>query len=248
MSAPSIPFRNPVGTPAESDFIVVPHHFDRLRQPAEEPDQDAGVRVGRALTWNLFRALELLPPAFWLRRLRARLQDPNPGVPAPTLARVSLWKALEPSPALALTGADAHVVSDVVIETEFTVWTLLTLFGRDMRDDTGETVDQVMRTIDAGSWYAGAREYCFGLIVADPADAPHTISRVQHYARHRSHVTNRLPARSDGLRNMRAVGVARWRDVEEILEDGARSNAVTPIERAIAARAVEWLGATREHL
>ena len=241
MSAQSIPYRNPVDAPVDSDLIIVPYHFDRLRKPAEEPDQDARVRVGRALTWNVFRALELLPPAFWLRRLRARLQDPNPGVPAPTVARVSLWPALEPSPALALTEGDRRVVPDVLIETEFTVWTLLTLFGRDMSDNNHGTMDLVMRTIDAGSWYAGSREYCFGLIVADPDDAPQAVARVQHYGRQRSHLLNRLSFRSDWLRNVGALGIARWRDLEEILQDCARSDALTPLERTIAARAVEWV-------
>jgi hypothetical protein len=64
---------------------------------------------------------------------------------------------------------------------------------------------------------------------------------VRHYARHRSHLLNRLSFRSDALRNVGALGIARWRDLEEILRDCARSNTLTPLERTIAAHAVEWV-------
>ena len=56
-------------------FVVCPHHPDRLRRPSPRPGAfDADV-LQRAFTWNVFRTLELLPPAFWLRRLQARLQN-----------------------------------------------------------------------------------------------------------------------------------------------------------------------------
>lgn len=97
-----------------------------------------------------------------------------------------------------------------------------------MSDNNHGTMDLVMRTIDAGSWYAGSREYCFGLIVADPDDAPQAVARVRHYGRHRPHLLNRLSFRSDGLRNLGALCIARWRDLEEILRDCARSNTLTP--------------------
>ena len=66
-------------------FVVWPHHPDRLRWPAPS-GMDACVT--QALTWNIFRTAELLPPAFWLRRLNASLGIAPP-CPASVTARVS---------------------------------------------------------------------------------------------------------------------------------------------------------------
>lgn len=57
-----------------------------------------------------------------------------------------------------------------------------------------------------------------------------------------THVINRLPPRADNLRNLGAIGVATWRDLRDILEDCAASDALAPPERAIANHALEWLG------
>lgn len=240
-----VSFRNAPAGVAEPDFVVVSHHPDRLNRPAVGLER--GYRgLEQTLTWNIFRTLELLPPAFWLRRLRARLQDSSLGAPAPTIGRVSLWRALQPSPALSLSDSSAPVTPDVLIETEFTVWTLMTLLGRDVRLADDEPMDPVMRVIDAGSWHAGAREYCFGLIVSDPADAPFATARTRHYAQHRAHVLNRLSHRADGVANLGAIGVARWTDLREILEDCAASDALRGVENALATRALDWLATCNE--
>jgi hypothetical protein len=74
-------------------IVIAPHHPDSLRRPspclgAIEPDH-----FRQTLLWNVFRTFELLSPAFWLRRLQARLHmDPVPG--APHIVRVDLWRAL----------------------------------------------------------------------------------------------------------------------------------------------------------
>ena len=49
--------------------------------------------VTQALTWNIFRTAELLPPAFWLRRLNASLGIALP-CPAPVTSKVQLWVQL----------------------------------------------------------------------------------------------------------------------------------------------------------
>jgi hypothetical protein len=139
-------------------------------------------------------------------------------------------------------------VPDVLIETEFTVWALLTLAGRDLDDGRNAPVDQVLRTIDAAAWYAGNRECAFGLIVTDPARAPRAVARVRHYARHPSHVRNRLPTGVGELRHLGAIGVACWSDLVEILEDCATSAALAPAERAFASRTLEWLTQIRDPL
>ena len=105
-----------------AQLIVCPHHPDRLRRPASRAGDLHADNLEYALTWNVFRTLELLPPAFWLRRLQARLQSAQSLQAAPQIVRVELWRALSLPPAQQLVDAGrAAPVADILIETEHAV-------------------------------------------------------------------------------------------------------------------------------
>ena len=105
-------------------IVIAPHHPDSLRRPSPRLGAIEDDRFRQTLLWNVFRTFELLPPAFWLRRLQARLHmDPVPG--APHTVRVDLWRALALPLAHHVDGVRPDVVADVVIETEHAVWTLM---------------------------------------------------------------------------------------------------------------------------
>ena len=109
-----------------AQLIVCPHHPDQLRRPASRPGALHADNLEYALTWNVFRTLELLPPAFWLRRLQARLQSAQSLEAAPQIVRVELWRALPLPPAQQLIDPDrTEPVADILIETEHAVWTLM---------------------------------------------------------------------------------------------------------------------------
>jgi hypothetical protein len=59
--------------PVRQQIVITPHHTDRLRRPPARPDAIENERFRQTLLWNIFRTFELLPPAFWIRRLQARL-------------------------------------------------------------------------------------------------------------------------------------------------------------------------------
>lgn len=232
---------------ADSDFFEIqPHHPDRLRRPAARPGRVRADVMAHALTWNLFRALELLPPAFWLRRFHARLQNADNLGPAPATLGISLWRTLPPSPPQAIRSEASPVFSDVLIETEHFVWTLVTTFGADIVwPDKAAGPDPLARLIDAGAWYAGRREYYCGLIVRDPSDTARGVSLVQRYAA-RTAAATRMPATpAPGTgRAVRGVGIGRWADIVDILKDCAGSSVLSDLERAIASRALDWAGGT----
>jgi hypothetical protein len=50
-------------------IVITPHHPDSLRRPSRRLGVVEDDRFRQTLLWNVFRTLELLPPAFWLRRL-----------------------------------------------------------------------------------------------------------------------------------------------------------------------------------
>ena len=127
-------------------FVVWPHHPDMLRRPAK-----SGVTacVTQALTWNIFRTAELLPPAFWLRRLNASLGIAPP-CPAPVTARVQLWMPLPLPPGHGLSSRHAVDV-DIVVETERNVWALLVCEG-DVASPPADTgIDRVALVAYAAS-------------------------------------------------------------------------------------------------
>ncbi len=227
---------------ADSDlFEIRPHHPDRLRRPVPRAGRVRADVMAHAMAWNIFRALELLPPAFWLRRFHARLQNADNLGPAPVTLGISLWRTLAPSPAQAIHAESTSVLADVVIETEHLVWTLVTTYGADIGSAGSDAagLDPIGRLIDAGSWFAGRREYYCGLIVRDPAECARGAALIQRYAAKPAAIT-RVPS-SAAARGVRGVGIARWEDLVEILEDCATSPVLTDFDRAVARRALAWV-------
>ena len=147
------------------DFVIAPHHPDRLRRPSPRIGARDEEHFLHTLAWNVFRTLELLPPAFWLRRLHACLRGEAPGAAAQTV-KVSLWRDLSVPPAQRIDGARPDVVVDVVIETEYAVWGFMTSATNDVRwlESEPGRADIASQIIDAASWFAGTRDCHIGLI------------------------------------------------------------------------------------
>jgi len=191
--------------------------------------------------WNVFRTLELLPPAFWLRRLQARLQSAQSLEAAPQIVRVELWRVLPLPPAQQLIDPDrTEPVADILIETEHAVWTLM-VRPDGWLEETEAGSDSVARLIDAGSWLAGTRDYHCGLIVFDRERTPVATAPVQRYRRSERSLSLRSGSRSGPKENVRGVGLMCWADLAAILRDCEESQALSDIERALAANARAWL-------
>ena len=233
-------------TVCASDVILLAHHPELSARP--EPKLGAIDVENRraALTWNVFRTLELLPPAFWLRRFRARLGalmslDP----PGPSLS-IRLWTALRPP---AWRGRQEPVIIDALIDTDDAVYGVMTCAGSDIElgDSTVARPDAVLRAIDAVSWYAGTRACHIVLITSDWADTPMGTALIDRYRSSRDVLLRRLPHRRDGLVNVRDIARMTWRDVAGIMRDCADSTSLTIFERCAARQAVQWLDSLGIH-
>lgn len=218
-------------------FVIAPHHPDRLQRPVPRPGAIERVRFLQALTWNVFRTLELLEPAFWLRRLHTRLTG-NPSPAAPQVVRVSLWRPLPLPPIQRIDGARPDVVVDVAIETEHAVWTLSVASGDDRDDRHG---DGFAQAADAGSWLAGAREHYCGVIEGDTTAASTGALWAERYARSRDSVELRSATRGPARPASTSVGALRWSDLAAILEESQDAPTLSAIERALARNATAWL-------
>ena len=222
-------------------IVIAPHHPDRLRRPRGRPGAIEDERFSQTLLWNIFRTLELLPPAFWLRRLQARLHmDWFPA--APQTVRVNLWPTLTLPPAHHVNGLRPDVTADVVVETEHAVWALM-LGGADLRRvETDSTkADSVAQPIDAMSWYAGTRDCVFGVISSRPMHQDASVPVVERYFRSKDSLRLRSDWRGNLLSNVRGVGSLRWTDLSAILRDCEQAHGHTRIERALARNVVTWL-------
>ena len=236
--------RAALSPPIESvreQIVIAPHHPDSLRRPSPRLGAIDDDRFGQTLLWNVFRTLELLPPAFWLRRLQARLHmDPVPG--APHTVRVDLWRALALPLAHHVDGVRPDVVADVVIETEHAVWTLM-LCGDDLRHVAAESVrgDFASQVIDADVL---GRRYT-RLLLRDPvtsAPSPGCWSGAGRTVfRSKDSLQLRSDTRGNALSNVRGIGSVRWTDLAAILRDCEQAGVLTNIERALARNAVTWL-------
>jgi hypothetical protein len=238
MSKPAL---SPPIEAVREQIVIAPHHPDSLRRPSPRPGAVDSDRFGQSLLWNVFRTLELLPPAFWLRRLQARLHmDPLPG--APHTVRVGLWRALALPLAHHVDGIRPDVVADVLIETEHAVWALM-LHENELRHSNAEsaTGDFTTQVIDAASWYAGTRGCYFGVLSSQFRHQDAGVALVERYFRSKDSLRVRSDTRGSALSNVRGIGSIRWTDLASILCDCERSDVLTSIERALAGNALSWL-------
>ncbi len=237
---------NTITTACVSELILLDHHPDLSRKPEARPGLiDSGNR-GAALAWNVFRTLELVAPAFWLRRFRARLDVLASLEPVDRTLSVRLWADL-PTPAAL--GHREPVCVDALIETDAAVYGVMTFVGLDLAsgDSTLARPDAVLRVVDAVSWYAGARDCYIALITSDWSDTPIGTALIERYRGSRDVLRRRLPHRRDGLMNLRGIGRMTWQDVAGIIQDCADSESLTDLERFAASRTGRWLDSIGIH-
>jgi hypothetical protein len=223
-------------------FRVTPYHPDVLRQPGADPILAPGDRLRHALTWNVFRTLEQIAPAFWMRSLIASIGGlTDDFASAPHVCHVSCWDWLDPAPAAMLRrGRRTAVRADVVIDTDDTVVTLLAPSPADVMErvlaDTAE--GGLLDLVEATSFKGGVRAAYVGVILPPDMDSETWIPRVNRRAQAVHRV---LHASGRGVRNAHGIGAVTWRDLQAILADAAHSTFLHESERELAAATAEWM-------
>jgi hypothetical protein len=216
---------------SDRDIIIERHHPELVRRMTAGSGP-GGAATRTALTWNVFRTLQLIAPAFWLRRLRARLDLPVGGH-APTCLDVHLWPAL---PRFAPHIRDG--VLDVAVETDTAVLGLVTRYRDDIPVETAGP-DHLLQAIEATAWLAGRRECLVGIVTSDPLDSPVAAGLAVRYGSRLDSLHTRLGGVAAG--SVGGVGLARWEDLLDVLLDCADTPVLTPLERTAAASAAGWL-------
>ena len=238
--------RTPSGVFVFDDFrenLIIDRYdpiFNTMR--GEKIEKLRSVNSEDALTWNVFRSLRQVSPAYWFPRLFARA-FPADAVPCHQVVGLHLWPKIAAPPALRLLQKDeGDSEIDVLIETERALWPMEAKYRSDVSERTTNNAqrDQVLRNLDVGSWHAGLRDFYFTLLVLSASTSAIGAAIVGKYSASKNEVLTRLPHRPDGLPNLKAIGSLEWTDVADVLANCAES-APHEDERGSASRAVAWL-------
>jgi hypothetical protein len=218
-------------TPPPAEFILRGGDGKRTRGLYAAASAD---RVCAALTWNVFHTLRLIAPAFWMRRLRARLAGLDGLDHVPLAATITLWEPRIPA-------VPAFGPPDVFIETDHVVMALLTLYRRDWDRPTraGAPFDPIGEVVNTVTTHAGVRDCYVGLVTTDGADSPRAVEAVERHAGLRVRV-GPPPVAREGITKL-GVGWTTWGDLAAILQDAARAAALDRLERDAARRTARWL-------
>jgi len=193
-----------------------------------------------AISWNVFRSLRQVSPAVWVPEL---FRKAGFGVPPGDLSQttVDLWKYIPPPSSLLTDGDEGDSEIDVVLENPQWVCFIEAKYTSDIseRTTTRSNRDQVLRNIDVGSSYAGARDFYFALLVLDRRRSPKGMDAVERY-RNFEEVRRRLPHRRDSLRNLAAVSSLLWADFTDII-NVVKCRLSETDEAVFAARVFEWM-------
>lgn len=222
-----------------------PYHPDVLRQPPISPSDPIGDRRRAALIWNTFRTLETMAPAFWLRRLVARLGGLHTGVVfAPQTVSVRCWEELPLTPtAMMRRGKRGGVPIEVLVETEDLVVAVcappLSGLAGPLLADTA--APGLLEVAESTIWRAGTRLAFVTVLLPPEADEAAWAARVTRRAR----VVRRvLEARDRSMPALCGLGPLVWPDLVAILRDVATSPIIPFDEGARAAGVVRWLTRT----
>jgi hypothetical protein len=120
-----------------------------------------------AVTWNVFRSLRQVAPDAWLPDLW-RHAFPMAGLPGDLQATVRLWMSVPPPLGLLTGGDEGDSEIDVAIEAGTWVWFIEAKLRSDISrgTTTRPTRNQILRNLDAGTHYAGVRQFFFSLLVS----------------------------------------------------------------------------------
>jgi hypothetical protein len=215
-------------------FVVWPHHRDALRLSTTHHADPTSVE---AMTWNIFRTLELTPPAFWLRRLNAFL-GLEPPRPTPITATVRLWSQLPMPHGVGVSTSD-RVLADVLIETEHAVWALVVVDADIEVTGSDAAIDPVARLAYAASWFAGRRACYVGAIVGSQQEAPRTVALIEKYQLSSNALKLRVP-RGHDVSNVVGFGFTSWNCLIAIVRDVSRGDVIHRVERVLAERTLQW--------
>ena len=221
------------------NLIIDRYHPDLAAMRGEKREMMRSENSEDALTWNVFRSLAQVDPAFWLPLLHAKAFGSLPPPPLPHIVTTHLWMEVQPPPSLRLHQTDEDPSEiDVMIETELSVWFIEAKFKSDIsiRTTNNPTRDQIIRNLDVGSWYAGVRDFYFALLIMDEEKSPKGAQVLKT-------VWPKLPSlahRPDLMQNIKGCGRLLWRDVASVLDDVAE-HAPRDDERGYARRAEGWM-------
>jgi hypothetical protein len=218
----------------EDDEVLAGMRAKKLEHLRSDNSEDA-------LTWNVFRTLNHLPAVRWFPLLFGAAFPQQP-CPAADDVRLVLWPTLLPPASLLEAGIrEGSSEIDVLIECEAFVWIIEAKYKSDisLRTTHHPSRDQIVRNIDVGSEFAGARSFYFSLLILDEARSPEGARRMQGYSQSRTELLTHVEHRQEGLGNLKSVSLLRWAQLAGVL--AACAPGAEPSVQERCERALTWL-------
>lgn len=225
---------NPKGTLSKSGVFIYDSYKDNiildkynrvfLKMRASKLDAIRSENSEDAMTWNVFRTLQKLDPDMWLPDLFENTFG-EIRHDLVTNMKISLWKKLNPPPALPVPEGDTEV--DVMLENDHYVWCIEVKYKSDISISTthDQRRNQVLRTIDVGSYYAEGKNFYFSLLILDEKFSPNGKRLTEKYGNHPELLTALLPHRGGCLKNLKGISLLHWADFRNLFarcEENAR--------------------------
>ena len=167
------------------------------------------------LTWNVFKSLAQIDPKYWLPKLFEKAFEAK--FSYDTLSKIDLWKSIDPPPSITdFQDDEGNSEIDIIIESKKFVWFIEAKYKSDisLRTTNNENRDQLLRNIDAGSYYSGVRDFYFSLLYFDEEKTKVGIERIElYYNLSIDNLKTMLPHRTDKMDNVKGIGKIKWLDL-----------------------------------
>ena len=230
-------------------FLVSPYHPDTLRYPVSAPVTTPSERLRHSLTWNVFKVLEQVAPAVWMRLLVARAVGlPDNYDSAPQIVKIACWPHLKAAPSSILRrGLVRSLPVDVIIDTDDTVVTVITPGPTGLVDRIlSETaVDGLVNVAEATAWLAGTRSAYVSVVLPIESSGQEWIDRVRRRAARAHRV---LLAEGRGPANLKGMGAVTWPALHELLAEVEASPFIPDSERRWVRTTAHWMKERLDHL
>jgi hypothetical protein len=198
------------------------------------------------LTWNVFRSLRRIDPQHWLWPLQ-QMALPGSDQFSIDCMTVSLWQQLSfpvvtfaSNEALRSRRSSAEI--DVIFQGPKWVWFIDVLYKNDIAMGTAgkPTLDLILQKINAGSHYAGERDFYFSLLILSEEISPVGALSVEAYENPVIARERLAFQRPDGMPNFQTASTMTWSMLASTLSQAA-DTANRPDEVMTAYGAGEWM-------
>lgn len=199
--------------------------------------QDPSESIEDALTWNVFRSLRQIEPSAWMKPLFHKAFHTD----LPYFlneVQINLWKRVNPPKDIS--SPNMYYEIDVSIESKEFVWFIISKYKSDIRMQSNNKKNQIIRHIDAGLEYTKQRDFYCSLFLLDTYHTPYGQILTNQYQQSEKAILQELPHRTTEISRLKGISTLKWKDVHRLLKD-IYLFSKCPFEKFVVSQVGYWL-------